>query len=87
MRSTALPFLPDRSRALALGIRAALLCLPLSIAPGLAIAQSTTQQAVRSYDKMDIPGRAFAPPAFKPGMRTAGLCSLLRTFLVFRSFL
>ncbi len=50
MRSTALPFLPDRSRALALGIRAALLCLPLSIAPGLAIAQSTTQQAVRSYD-------------------------------------
>ncbi|VEF17812.1 TonB-dependent siderophore receptor [Stutzerimonas stutzeri] len=50
MRSTALPFLPDRSRALALGIRAALLCLPLSIAPGLANAQSTTQQAVRSYD-------------------------------------
>ncbi|RYJ60687.1 TonB-dependent siderophore receptor [Pseudomonas songnenensis] len=50
MRSTALPFLPDRSRALALGIRAALLCLPLSIAPGLAIAQSATQQAVRSYD-------------------------------------
>ncbi len=50
MRSTALPFLPDRSRALALGIRAALLCLPLSIAPGLALAQSTTQQAVRSYD-------------------------------------
>ncbi|PZR70322.1 MAG: TonB-dependent siderophore receptor, partial [Stutzerimonas stutzeri] len=50
MRSTALPFLPDRSRTLALGIRAALLCLPLSIAPGLALAQSTTQQAVRSYD-------------------------------------
>ncbi|HHH7388954.1 TPA: TonB-dependent siderophore receptor, partial [Escherichia coli] len=50
MRSTALPFLPDRSRALALGIRAALLCLPLSIAPGLANAQSTIQQAVRSYD-------------------------------------
>lgn len=50
MRSTALPFLPDRSGALALGIRAALLCLPLSIAPGLANAQSTTQQAVRSYD-------------------------------------
>lgn len=30
MRSTALPFSPNRSRALALGIRAALLCLPLA---------------------------------------------------------
>ena len=45
MRSTALPFIPDRSRALALGIRAALLCLPLaSVVPGAAMAQSATQQ-------------------------------------------
>ena len=51
MRSTALPFSPNRSRALALGIRAALLCLPLaSVAPGIALAQAATQQAVRSYD-------------------------------------
>jgi len=51
MRSTALPFIPNRSRALALGIRAALLCLPLaSIVPGAAMAQSATQQVVRSYD-------------------------------------
>ncbi len=51
MRSTALPFIPNRSRALALGIRAALLCLPLaSVVPGVALAQSATQQAVRSYD-------------------------------------
>ncbi|MCQ4297939.1 TonB-dependent siderophore receptor [Pseudomonas stutzeri] len=51
MRSTALPFIPNRSRALALGIRAALLCLPLaSVVPGVALAQSATQQTVRSYD-------------------------------------
>ncbi len=51
MRSTALPFIPNRSRALALGIRAALLCLPLaSVVPGAAMAQSATQQVVRSYD-------------------------------------
>jgi len=51
MRSSALPFIPNRSRALALGIRAALLCLSLaSVVPGAAMAQSATQQVVRSYD-------------------------------------
>jgi len=51
MRSTVLPFIPNRSRALALGIRAALLCLPMaSVVPGIALAQSATQQTVRSYD-------------------------------------
>ena len=43
------------------------------------------KKAVRSYDKMDILGRAFAPPAFKLGMRTAGLCSQKLSCLVFRS--
>ena len=56
MRSTALPFLPDRSRALALGIRAALLCLPLiRIAPGLP-----------RLDRLALPSRrrrSRSPPA------------------------
>ena len=58
MRSSALPFTPNRSRTLALGIRAALLCLPLAaVVPAIAQAQAATQQAVRSYD---IPAGALS---------------------------
>ncbi len=58
MRSSALPFTPNRSRTLALGIRAALLCLPLAaVVPAVAQAQAATQQAVRSYD---IPAGALS---------------------------
>ncbi len=58
MRSSALPFTPNRSRTLALGIRAALLCLPLAaVVPAAAQAQAATQQAVRSYD---IPAGALS---------------------------
>ncbi|MGE4405642.1 TonB-dependent siderophore receptor [Pseudomonas sp.] len=53
MRSTCLPLLPSRSRALTGAVRAALLCLPLgALAPALASAaeNSASQQALRSYD-------------------------------------